>query len=84
MTAAASVKASFVKSCRVPSLNGESIKAARSTLKARDCSAGKITYSFSAEVNEGQVISSNPNPNKRLKHGAKVNLTVSKGSRPRR
>jgi len=79
MTAARSVKASFVKDCVVPKLKGKSLKAAKRALKAHDCSAGKIKRAFSKTVKKGRVISQKPKPRKRLKHGAKVKLTVSKG-----
>jgi serine/threonine-protein kinase len=82
MTAARSVTASFVRYCLVPRLKGKSLKAARRALKAHDCAAGKIKRAFSSSVRKGRVISQKPKPRRRLKHGAKVRLTVSKGRKP--
>ena len=82
LDAAHSAKASFVRDCVVPKLKGKGLKAARRALKAHDCSAGKIARAFSNTVKKGHVISQKPKPRKRLKHGAKVGLTVSKGRKP--
>jgi hypothetical protein len=79
MTAAQSVRATFVKKCAVPKLKGKSLKAAKRSLKSHDCRAGKIKHAFSEKVEKGHVISQKPKPHKVLKHGAKVGLTVSKG-----
>lgn len=81
MTAAHSVTASFVKDCLVPKLKGKSLKKAKRALKAHDCSVGKIRRAFSPKVKKGRVISQRPKPHKLLRHGAKVNFTVSKGKR---
>jgi hypothetical protein len=82
MTAARSVKASFLKDCVVPKLKGKSLRAAKRALKAHDCAAGRIKRAFSDTVSKGRVMSQSPKPRKRLKHAAKVNLTVSKGKKP--
>ena len=82
MTAARSLKASFVKDCVVPRLKGKGLKAAKRALKAHDCSAGTIKHAFSNTVKKGHVISQKPKPRKHLKHGARVKLTVSKGRKP--
>ncbi|HEY6834981.1 MAG TPA: PASTA domain-containing protein [Gaiellaceae bacterium] len=82
MTAAHSVTASFVKDCLVPRLKGKGLKAAKRALKAHDCSAGTIKRTFSNTVKKGRVISQKPKPHTRLRHGAKVKLTVSKGRKP--
>jgi hypothetical protein len=82
MTATHSVTASFVKDCVVPKLKGKSLKAARRGLKAHDCGVGRIRRSFSTKVKKGRVVSQRPKPHRLLRHGAKVNLTISKGNRP--
>jgi hypothetical protein len=82
LTAAHSVAASFVKDCVVPKLKGKRLKAAKRAIKAHDCSVGKIKRAFSTKVKNGRVISQKPKPHKRLKHGAKVNVLISKGNRP--
>lgn len=82
MTAAHSVTASFVKDCLVPKLKGRTLKKARRALKAHDCAVGKIRRTFSSKVKRGRVVTQRPKPHKLLRHGARVNLTVSKGKRP--
>jgi PASTA domain-containing protein/List-Bact-rpt repeat protein len=82
MTDARSVTASFVRDCVVPRLKGKSLKTAKRALKAHDCAAGKIKRVFSSTVKKDRVISQKPKPRKRLKHGGKVALTVSRGRKP--
>jgi hypothetical protein len=69
--------------CVVPKVKGAKLKAAKGKIRAADCSVGKIKHAFSKTVKKGRVISQKPKPNKdkTLKHGAKVNLVVSKGKR---
>jgi hypothetical protein len=81
MTDAAHLYASFVKDCVVPNVKGKTLKAARRALRAHDCAAGTIKRAFSKRVKKGRVISQKPKPRKRLRHGAKVKLTISKGKR---
>ena len=84
MSAAMSVTATFnkkPKACVVPKVKGKSLKAAKRAIKAHNCRVGKIKRAFSKKVKKGHVISQKPKPGKRLKHGAKVNLAVSKGRR---
>jgi len=83
---ATSVTATFTlkprpKACVVPKVKGKRLSAAKRAIKAHNCSVGKIKHSFSSKVKKGRVISQKPKPGKRLKHGAKVNLVVSKGRR---
>jgi hypothetical protein len=82
MTAARSVQASFLRNCLVPKVKGKRLKAAKRALERHDCRVGKIKHAFSAKVKKGHVISQKPKPHKRLKHGAEVNLVVSKGKKP--
>jgi hypothetical protein len=79
MTAASSVSASFLRDCVVPNVKGKTPKKAKAALKHADCRVGKITKATSAEVKKGHVISQRPKAHKKLAHGAKVNLVVSKG-----
>jgi hypothetical protein len=84
MSAAMSVTATFnkvPKACVVPKVKGKSLKAAKRAIKAHHCRVGKIKRTFSKKVKKGHVISQKPKPGKRLKHGAKVKLAVSKGRR---
>jgi len=87
MSAAKSVTATFdtvsvpPKACLVPNVKGKSLKAAKRAIKAHYCRVGKIKHAFSKKVKKGHVISQRPKAQKRLRHGAKVNLAVSKGGR---
>jgi hypothetical protein len=79
MTAARSVRASFLKDCVVPRLKGKSLRAAERTIRTHGCRVGKIKRAFSAHVKKGHVISQRPKPRGVRKHGARVSLIVSKG-----
>ena len=79
MTSPRSVKASFVKGCVVPRLKGKSLKAARRSIRAHGCRLGKVKHAFSLKVKKGHVISQSPKPKRVRKHGARVNLIVSRG-----
>ena len=81
---ATSVTATFTlkptpKPCVVPKVKGKSLSAARRSIKTHNCSVGKVTRVTSSKVKNGRVVSQKPRPGKRLKHGAKVNLVVSRG-----
>jgi Pro-kumamolisin, activation domain/PASTA domain/IPT/TIG domain/Divergent InlB B-repeat domain len=69
-----------LKNCIVPNVKGKSLSAAKKAIKAHFCRAGTIKHAVSAKVKSGHVISQKPKPGTHLKHGGKVNLTVSKGS----
>lgn len=79
MGAALSVKATFLKDCLVPRLRGKSLKKAKRAIKAHDCTVGKVKRATSRTITRGHVISQKPKPGRNLKHGANVNLVVSKG-----
>jgi hypothetical protein len=81
MSAARSVRATFLKDCFVPRVAGKGLKAAKRAIRARHCGVGKIAYAASSKVKKGRVISQKPRPGKHLKRGAKVRLVVSKGTR---
>ena len=73
------VNAKFVlKPCVVPNVVGKSLKKAKLKIKKAFCSVGKIKHATSSKP-KGTVISQKPKHGKRLKHNAKVSLTVSKG-----
>jgi len=76
-------KVSSSKACVVPNVKGKTVKAAKSAIKAHGCRVGIIKHSFSNKVKKGHVISQKARPHKRLKHGAKVNVVVSKGKKAR-
>jgi hypothetical protein len=83
MTEVRSVTGSFVKNCAVPKLKGKSLRKARRAIKAHDCRVGKIRRAFSTKIKKGRVVSQKPRAGRRLKHGAKVTVVVSRG-RPRK
>jgi List-Bact-rpt repeat protein/PASTA domain-containing protein len=68
-----------IKPCLVPRVKNKTLKAARRSIRARACRVGKIKYAASRTVKKGHVISPKPKASRRLKHGARVNLVVSKG-----
>jgi len=67
--------------CEVPRLTGKTLAAAARSIRTHGCSVGKITHAASPTIKKGNVILQKPKPGRRLKHGAKVNLVVSKGRR---
>ncbi len=75
-----SVTAKFtLENCIVPKVTGKTLPAAKRSLKAHSCRAGKIKHVFSTKVKKGRVASQKPKPRTHLKHNGKVSLTVSKG-----
>jgi hypothetical protein len=67
--------------CRVPNVRGKTVKQARSSLRARQCTLGRVTRSFSARVKAGRIIRQSRKPGLRLPRRAKVNVVVSRGRR---
>jgi hypothetical protein len=65
--------------CVVPKVKGKTLAAAKRAIKSRHCRVGTIKRATSRTVKKGHVISQKPRPGRRLRHGAKVNLVVSKG-----
>jgi PASTA domain len=65
--------------CVVPKLTGVTLRKAKSSLKARGCSLGKVKFAFSSQVPKGHVISQKPKAGKKLPYGSKVSVVVSKG-----
>jgi hypothetical protein len=68
-----------LQKCNVPRLRGKTLKAAEHAIRNRNCTMGKITQATSQTIKQGHVISQKPRPGSRLRHGARVNLVVSKG-----
>jgi hypothetical protein len=67
--------------CVVPKLEGKPLKPAEHAIRTHNCSVGKIAYAISHTIEKGRVISQKPNQGRRLKHGAKISLVISKGTR---
>jgi beta-lactam-binding protein with PASTA domain len=84
MTANHSVKATFVKafappSCVVPNVVGKSLAKARVAITRAHCKVGTVSRKASSASKKGKVIGQSPKARKKLRNGAKVNLTVGKG-----
>ncbi len=80
MSANHTATAKFQKKCIVPKVKGKKLAAAKSALRRKHCSPGKVTKAFSSKK-KGTVISQRPGPGTKLARGGKVSLKVSKGSR---
>jgi eukaryotic-like serine/threonine-protein kinase len=65
----------------VPKLKGKTLRSARRAIRTRNCTVGDIGHATSRTIKRGRVISQKPKQGKRLQHGAKVSLLVSKGKR---
>jgi len=72
-------KGSTKNACKVPSVKGKTLAAAKSALKHAHCGVGAVTKKASAKVAKGKVISSKPGAGSKHKAGTKVALTVSSG-----
>lgn len=66
----------------VPTLAGVSLADAQNQITGGNLVVGKITETYNDEVDDGQVISSDPKAGTKLKRGTSVALTVSKGRQP--
>jgi len=82
MQQARSATATFAaKPCIVPNVKGQSLKRARRHITRAHCRTGKVSRRYST-VLLGHVLSQKPHPRKHLHNGAKVDLVISKGTRP--
>jgi hypothetical protein len=70
--------------CRVPSVKGKRLAAAKRFLRGSLCSVGTIDRAFSNRVAKGRVISARPGHGKLLPFRARIHLVVSKGKRDTR
>lgn len=66
----------------VPTMAGKSLGEAQNQITGANLVVGKITETFSEEVEDGQVIATEPKAGTQLKRGTSVALTVSKGRQP--
>ncbi|HJU37092.1 MAG TPA: PASTA domain-containing protein [Gaiellaceae bacterium] len=69
------------KLCVVPRVKGTSLKTTKRRLTAAHCEVGTIKRAFSRTVRKGHVVAEKPGPGRKLHHGARVALTVSKAKR---
>ena len=65
-------------SCKVPKVVGLAVKNARTKLVRAHCKVGKIKKTHAARKKRGKVLVQSPKAGKKLKAGAKVNLTIGK------
>ena len=65
--------------CHVPKVVGLKLAAAKSKIRARQCSVGKITGKASSAAKKGRVLAQTPRPGKSLPNHGKVSLKVGKG-----
>lgn len=73
------------KSCVVPKLVGKTLKQAKRALKKAGCRAGKTKKTYSKKGKKGRVVKQRYKAGKKLKAGAKVPITVSRGpKKPRK
>jgi TolB protein len=65
--------------CAVPKVTGKTLAIAKHAITAHRCSVGRVTHATSHTMKKNHVISEKPKAGSRLRHGARVNLVVSKG-----
>jgi hypothetical protein len=68
--------------CVVPKLKGKTLAQAARALRAAHCALGKVARAYS-KTKSGRVIGQKPPAGRTLKTGAKVNVTLSKGPKPK-
>jgi uncharacterized delta-60 repeat protein len=79
--AATSVTATFA-GCEVPAVKGKRLPVARRRIVAGHCLVGKIRFKHSKRK-KGLVIAQTPSAGAELPFGARVNLVVSRGPKPK-
>jgi eukaryotic-like serine/threonine-protein kinase len=65
----------------VPNVVGLFLCQAVRRIARAHCRPGRVTRVRSTRHNKNRVLAQNPRPGRRLRQGAKVNLTVGKGPR---
>jgi hypothetical protein len=65
-------------SCKVPKVVGLALRQSRTKIVRAHCKVGKVKNQHAAKKKRGRVLVQSPRAGKRLKAGAKVNLTVGK------
>jgi hypothetical protein len=66
--------------CTVPRTKGMKLPAAERALRRAHCRVGKIKHVTSRKIRSGRVMGTTPRAGRRLAAGAKVQLSVSKGT----
>jgi alpha-tubulin suppressor-like RCC1 family protein len=65
--------------CIVPNVIGRLLPKAKATIAKANCRVGTVTKKGSTLKKKGRVLAQRPRAGKKLKNGARVNLTVGKG-----
>ena len=68
--------------CDVPRLIGKTLRGAKTALQAHDCRLGDVSKAYS-KAKKGNVIAQSPKAGADRAENAKVNVTISKGLRPK-
>lgn len=71
-----------VETTQVPDLAGKTEEQARQALEAQGLSLGTVTREYSADVDQGAVISSDPEAGRTVNHSTAVSVVVSQGRQP--
>jgi len=72
-----------VKTCVVPKLVKHTLAYAKKTLPKKNCKLGKTTRRYSSTIKKGRISKISPKAGTKLASGAKVNVVVSKGKKPK-
>jgi subtilisin family serine protease len=67
--------------CVVPKVKGRTLLQARSLLRSKRCTLGRVKRAYSAKVKKGKIISQARRPGVRLPRGTRVNVLISRGRR---
>lgn len=71
-----------VTHCVVPGMHGLTLAGLRQALTAAHCTLGKVGHDYNRRLQKGLVIYGNPHHGAVLVEGSKVDVWVSRGSRP--
>jgi subtilisin family serine protease len=70
--------------CVVPRITGRTLRRSRVLVARAGCRIGRVRWAYSRRLAKGLVIAQSPKSGARAPWGARVNLTLSRGPRPRR
>lgn len=70
--------------CVVPNVVGKTLAKAKTGITRAHCKLGKVTSKASTQKQKGHVLGQSPKAGKKLKSGAKINLTVGKGPKKKK
>jgi hypothetical protein len=83
ITGARALTATFhlLPKCVVPKVEGKPLKVAKRSIRTHNCAVGRIRHAASRTIKKGHVISQGRKAGRRLGHGAKISLVISRGRR---